>query len=346
MKTKHFLILAIAGLSILSGCKKESGDPPYLSILEKGDYWTSYSPPEILANGGTFMIPIGSNVPWTATIDAAATWCSIISSSTSTGVIVEDSHNDSGPLQQGKITITATMIPYTATEGRTTTLTLTAVDVSTTYTITQIPGIHMGNLIVARTNVDEFGTFADNPASSGKFYQFNRTVAYHPTEPVGGIPPNWPATYISENSDWFSENDPCPPGWQMPASAFTYNSFGAQFSNGFAHLHNRGIKSFKFVDMADGFPISGFFCGNSIETATWDDMQDCFFLPAVSGRTANGAFDAHSFYVRGFYWTQYGLAYSGQSGEIIEFDRNKLNSDLSVDYVNKGCAFPIRCVKK
>jgi hypothetical protein len=347
MKTKHFLIGITAALLLCGGCEKEK-DLPYLNILEIGDHWISYSPPEILANGGTYTISIGSNVAWTAKIDAAATWCGILSSNTSTGVIVENPYNHSVPLQQGLVTISATMIPYTATEGRTTMLTLTSADISTTYTINQIPGIRMGDIIIARTNVDEFGTFAEDPASFGKFYQFNRTIAYHPTEPVGSIPPNWPATYISENSNWLTENDPCPPGWKMPdAISFTNSDFVYQFVNGFAHLHIRGIESFKFVNIADGgFPMSGFLCGNSIETATWDDMQDCFFLPAISYRDNTGLYNAYDFYNKGYYWTQYGLAFSGTLGTFIRFDRNDRDGDLFIDYMNKGSALPIRCIKR
>jgi hypothetical protein len=337
MKTKHFLMGITAALLLCSGCEKEK-DLPYLNILAVGDNWASYSLPEILANGGTYTISVGSNVAWTAKIDAAATWCDILSSNTATGVIIEDPYNHGVPLQQGLVTISATMIPYTATEGRTTTLTLTSADISTTYTINQIPGIRMGNIIVARTNVDEFGTFAENPASFGKFYQFNRTTAYDPTEPVGGIPPNWPATYISENSDWLPENDPCPPGWKMPDGS----------PGGFVGVFNgRFHNIFKLVGMGDGgFPMSGFLCGNSIETATWDDMQDCFFLPAVSYRNNTGLYNAYDFYNKGYYWTQYGLAYSGTLGTFIKFDRNDRDGELFRDYINKGSALPIRCVKK
>jgi hypothetical protein len=204
----------------------------------------------------------------------------------------------------------------------------------------------MGDLIVARTNLDEFGTFAESPASFGKFYQFNRTVAYDPTQPVGGVPPNWPATYVSENSDWLSGNDPCPPGWKIPDGGFNNTTLVGELIKGVSHLRNEGIIPFKMVDIADGFPLSGFLCGDSIETATWDDMKSCFFLPAISRRTADGVFDAHSFYVKGFYWTRYGLAFSGTKGEYIKFDRNYYDGDLFSDYVDKGCALPIRCVKR
>lgn len=346
MKTKQFLMGAVAALCMLSGCTKEKKYPPYIGILtieDYGDYRVSYqNPPEIEANGGTYTIGIVSNVPWTATLNTEATWCRILSSSTSTGEVIEPGVLDLSldVLQRGNITIMASMLPYTATEGRTATLTLTGTDVSATYTLTQIPGIRMRELIVARTNVDEFGTFADSPAKFGKFYQFNRTVAYEPvSENPEDVPPGWPATYTYENSHWLPENDPCPPGWIIPSGEENGSFVAKSYSS-------KNI--FKIVDIADGFPLSGLLYGNSIETATWDNMQSCFFLPAVSCRDNTGVYDARSFWNKGFYWTRYGLAYSGKYGTIIEFDRNDLYNyyGLVSEVKDKGCALPIRCVKE
>lgn len=365
MKTKHFLMGITAALLLCSGCEKEK-DLPYLNILAVGDRGISYSPPEILANGGTYTISIGSNVAWTAKIDAAATWCGILSSNTATGVIIEDPYNhSSGSLQQGLVTISATMIPYTATEGRTTTLTLTSADISTTYTINQIPGIRMKtvygkNEIWARTNVDEFGTFAENPASFGKFYQFNRTIAYDPTEPVDGIPPNWPDTYISENSNWLPENDPCPPGWQIPVNSFDlYGLFHDVYviSHMIDAYHSWLDIYYKWITSGDSFwtsyedgtPMVGFLCGFEMESATWNDMKDCFFLPAVSGRNETGQFDARNFYVQGFYWTRNGTITTNNYGDVLGFSNHE--DDIGGVRIigmqkHKGSALPIRCVKK
>jgi hypothetical protein len=327
MKAKHFLILAITGLSVLSGCSREHKFPP--------DYWMQHRS-EISANGGTCTISIGSNVAWTATIDAAATWCNIISGS----VFTPDPQEDFNVKQRSEIILAAPMLPHTVTEGRSAVLTITGDGISGTCTVEQIAGIRVGDIIFARTNVDEFGTFSDNPASFGKLYQFNRTTAYDPTEPVGGIPPNWPSIYTSDHTDWLPANDPCPPGWQIPPrSGRIMNAFSNEFGAGR-----------KWVNIEDDFLIAGFLCGHSMATATWDDMKDCIYIPAISGRTADGAFDAHNFNVRGFYWTQDGSTrWTNDFGDVLSFFENEEKEGIGSirsNAKNKGAAFPIRCIKK
>jgi uncharacterized protein (TIGR02145 family) len=70
MKTTHFLILAIAGLGILSGCKKE--DDPSWEIAEKNIVVPHYSCYD-------YIHVQNSSLPLSVVVDAAAAdWCTII----------------------------------------------------------------------------------------------------------------------------------------------------------------------------------------------------------------------------------------------------------------------------
>jgi uncharacterized protein (TIGR02145 family) len=67
MKTKHFLILAIAGLSALSGCKKED---PYWEIVEKNIVVSSYY-------RSCYIRVKNTRLSLTVVVDAAADWCTV-----------------------------------------------------------------------------------------------------------------------------------------------------------------------------------------------------------------------------------------------------------------------------
>jgi uncharacterized protein (TIGR02145 family) len=63
----------------------------------------------------------------------------------------------------------------------------------------------------ATRNVDEFGTFTENPEDYGKFYQWNRSKAWAATGSVSG----WDSSMPS-GSEWEKANDPCPAGFRVP----------------------------------------------------------------------------------------------------------------------------------
>jgi uncharacterized protein (TIGR02145 family) len=60
--------------------------------------------------------------------------------------------------------------------------------------------------------VDAPGTFAAKPEDAGKFYQWNRKVAY----PAMGEVTNWDSSTPS-GTTWQKANDPCPFGWRVPS---------------------------------------------------------------------------------------------------------------------------------
>jgi uncharacterized protein (TIGR02145 family) len=75
-----------------------------------------------------------------------------------------------------------------------------------------IDGVCLGGLMWAKYNVDEPGTFAVTPDALGKYYQFNRKIAY----PASGTC-TWTIIEIDEDSNWSVDNDPCPVGWRIPS---------------------------------------------------------------------------------------------------------------------------------
>ena len=65
----------------------------------------------------------------------------------------------------------------------------------------------------ATRNVDEPGTFAETPESTGKFYQWNRKTAWNATGDVSA----WDKT-TPGGMEWSETNDPSPEGWRVPTA--------------------------------------------------------------------------------------------------------------------------------
>ncbi|MDR0872117.1 MAG: hypothetical protein LBN27_01450 [Prevotellaceae bacterium] len=79
---------------------------------------------------------------------------------------------------------------------------------ATTDTVIVINGVKW-----ATRNVDEPGTFAATPESAGKFYQWNKKVAWSATGSVSG----WSDT-AAAGTTWEKANDPSPVGWRVPTT--------------------------------------------------------------------------------------------------------------------------------
>ena len=82
---------------------------------------------------------------------------------------------------------------------------------SATICFAQEKGVEINGVIWATCNVDAPGKFAAKPESPGKFYQWNRKVAWGATGDVT----NW-NTSEPAGTEWDAANDPSPAGWRIP----------------------------------------------------------------------------------------------------------------------------------
>ncbi|GHT25187.1 hypothetical protein FACS189430_11450 [Bacteroidia bacterium] len=120
--------------------------------------------------------------------------------------------------------------------------------------------------------MDDFGTFAATPEIAGKFYQWNRNVAWDAT----GTVTDWNIDDI-EGDSWAEDNDPSPEGWRVP----TISLLDAEKVSNEWTTQN-GVNGQLFTDIASG---------------------NTLFLPAA-GRSgsSNGTLSATG---TGYYWTTY-----------------------------------------
>lgn len=140
-----------------------------------------------------------------------------------------------------------------------------------------------GGVIWADTNVDLPYTFADQ-TNIGKFYQWNRKVAWASTGTVTG----WPATG-AEGFLWEEANDPCPPGWRVPTRAelqALINSTGA---------------SWRIVSTGYDYPGVWFApTQEEANNATFENPGNGLFFPAGGRREATGILTDAGF--NSYYW--------------------------------------------
>jgi len=74
--------------------------------------------------------------------------------------------------------------------------------------LTYDEGVVINGVKWATRNVDEVGTFASTPESYGKFYQWNRKIAWNTTD---RIVIGWNNT-APDGTEWTKINDPSPTG--------------------------------------------------------------------------------------------------------------------------------------
>jgi hypothetical protein len=89
-------------------------------------------------------------------------------------------------------------------------------------TVTNIPGETSKCWITRNLGADHQADSVDDPteASAGWYWQFNRLQGYKHSGST--VTPAWTISWIDENSDWLSANDPCASllgnGWRLPTS--------------------------------------------------------------------------------------------------------------------------------
>lgn len=78
-------------------------------------------------------------------------------------------------------------------------------------------GVVIAGVRWATRNVGETGTFVENPQDPGMLFQWARPTAF---PRIRGIDENWDrvSTRDFRATEWYAENDPCPPGWRVPTS--------------------------------------------------------------------------------------------------------------------------------
>jgi uncharacterized protein (TIGR02145 family) len=214
---------------------------------------------ELEYTAGTYAISVTSNASWTATVSSAATWCTLTSASgkgngTITVSVLETIHKR----QTAVIVHTGTLRD--------------SVMVFQHALPNLSSGVEINGITWAMRNVDDFGEFAplfpEFPAQVfGKFYQYNRTVAYTSTDPLS---PAWDNTY-PQSGNWSLINDPCPGGWRV-ASTAEYQSLAAS--------------GWRWVTAAESeFGVPGTWFGPGAQTIPQSTTAtDAVFFPAAGAR--------------------------------------------------------------
>jgi len=147
------------------------------------------------------------------------------------------------------------------------------------------------------------GSFAATPESFGKFYQWNRKVAWATTGSVTG----WDGSR-AEGTEWAKANDPSPIGWRVPTSDELQSLLYAD------RAWDAAKKGYTFTDRVSG---------NSI------------FLPATGARDGmtGTLFNAGM----GLYWSSTSYGYGGDA-YILNFGDNFAN----LGGYPKNSGYPVR----
>ncbi len=147
-------------------------------------------------------------------------------------------------------------------------------------------------------------------ASHGKFYQWNRNVAWNS---IGAIN-NWDAT-IPSGSKWVESNNPCPVGFTIPSA------------NDFEQLLATCTKNYK-----GGW--NGADYGYCVLTSNDKTLE----FPAVGFRNnSNGSLGLPG--AAGYYWSS--IQHNDQGAYYLRFN----NGNMLVDASNRSNGFSVRCIR-
>ena len=170
-------------------------------------------------------------------------------------------------------------------------------------------GVFINGLRWATRNVGTFGTFVDNPADVGMFYQWNKPTAWAAT----GVVTGWDNT-MPTGTTWEVVNDPCPVGWRVPTSG-----------------ELSGLVSAAIRTWTTENGMNGMLFGNGINT---------IFLPAAGLRNdTNGTLSDVG--TTGWYWS----STESQNNLACLLNFNNVGV-LSSNGINKPHGLSVRCVKE
>ncbi|MDR0872968.1 MAG: Ig-like domain-containing protein [Prevotellaceae bacterium] len=177
-------------------------------------------------------------------------------------------------------------------------ITAKAGEKTATCTVT-VRGALLNGVVWALRNVDAFGTFAAAPESTGKFYQWNRTVAWAGTFNENQLISGWDSSNPT-GTEWEKANDPSPAGWRVPKLAEIEKLLDVA-KVGRTWTAQNGVNGYRFTDNTNGASI---------------------FLPAV-GEIESGGYHTHyegtGTYWYGNYWSATQSDESEYSGKYLQF---------------------------
>jgi uncharacterized protein (TIGR02145 family) len=128
---------------------------------------------------------------------------------------------------------------------------------------TEDEGVIINGVKWATRNVDAPGTFAPQPESAGKFYQWNRKKPYNTTD-IEVL--DWDKT-IPEGTSWEAINDPCPTGWRVPTVDEIKSLFDKENVTNEWVTTSKGVSGRMFTDKESGnslfLPAAGYRIGGN-----------------------------------------------------------------------------------
>lgn len=176
-------------------------------------------------------------------------------------------------------------------------------------------GVIINGVKWSTRNVDNPGTFAPRPESAGRFYQWNRKIAWNVTEPGENEPvSNWNKT-LPTGTTWTKDNDPSPVGWRVPTRTEIQSLLNTDKVSREWTVEN-GVNGIEFIDKTTG---------NSL------------FLPSVGSRDIDeGALYTDSY---GVYWSS--TSYNNTEAYYLEFGDD---FEGSVGYCSRQFGQSVRSV--
>ncbi|MDR0830430.1 MAG: hypothetical protein LBN95_10035 [Prevotellaceae bacterium] len=264
----------------------------------------------------TYNITVVSNVLWTAT---------------STDGTLSITDGGSASEDEDAVDVVEVSIPVNwDAEEKEYTVTFTGAGLTRTAKIIQAKnGVEINGVIWSSFNVDAPYTFVDSPEKYGKYYQFNRNIAYPGDDQPLAIP-GWSTTDAAFDADlWQSINDPSPAGWRIPTETELQSLIGYLINNSTC-LWTRA------------WNVNGLWIGENATSASNTNAQGCMFMPAAGRRnwelgemTNNG--------IAGRYWTTSTI--SPILAITFFFDDRWYMMGTMSSNIEKSSACTIRCVK-